>query len=128
MSESTRAPGELAMLREVIQQFHRVLTDWERFLDWVEAQRREMEHLRARLSGLAQEHARLHDVCERLRETSEHERTEHAQLRSAHEALREDYERTRQELRALRLMHERVLREQRDTYEILGGALRRLKS
>jgi hypothetical protein len=128
MSGSTSAPAELAMLREVIREFRRVLTEWDRFLDWVEAQRRELQDLRGRVSVLTQERARLLEDCERLREKGEHERREHAQLCSAHDALREDHERTQAELRTLRLTHEDVLREQRDTYEVLDGALRRLKS
>jgi hypothetical protein len=106
MSQPTSAPGDVAALLELIQHFRQVLTEWDRFLDWVEAERREMQDVRAQSSALAQEHTRL---------------------RSAHDALREDFDRIQEELRSLRLLHESLLREQRDTYEILDGALRRLK-
>jgi chromosome segregation ATPase len=127
MSRPTSEPAELGMLREVIQQFRRVLTEWDRFLDWVEAERRELRDLRVQVSELAREHARLHETWERLCEENQHERGEHAQLRSAHDALREDYERTQEEMRTLRLTHESVLRERRDTYDVLEAALRRLR-
>lgn len=127
MSRPTSAPADLDLLREVVQQFRRVVTEWDRFLDWVQAERRELEDLRTQFSALAHEHARLHETCERLGEKSEHERREHAELRSAHDALREDHARTKEELRTLRLTHEGVLREQRDTYDVLDAALRRLK-
>lgn len=127
MSRPTSEPAELGILREAIQQFRRVLTEWDRFLDWVDAERRELKDLRARFSELAREHARLHETWERLCEESEHERSEHAQLRSAHDALREAHERTQEEMRTLRLQHEGVLRERRDTYDVLDAALRRLR-
>jgi hypothetical protein len=127
MSGSTSAPAELDMLREVIRQYRTVLTEWDRFLDWVQVERRELEDLRAQFSALAQEHARLHEACERFSEKGELERREHAQLRSAYEVLREDHERTREKLRTLRLTHEDVLQERRDTYDVLDAALRRLR-
>jgi chromosome segregation ATPase len=106
MSGSTGAPAELDMLREVIRQYRTVLTEWDRFLDWVQAERRELEDLRARFSALAEEHA---------------------QLRAAYEVLREDHERAQEKLRTLRLTHEDVLQERRDTTEVLDAALRRLR-
>ena len=127
MSGPTSAPADLDMLREVVQQFRRVLTEWDRFLDWVQAERRELEDLRAQLSALSHEHARLHETCELLGEKSEHERREYAELRSAHDALREDHERVHEELRTLHRTHEGARREQRDTYNVLAAALRRLK-
>jgi uncharacterized protein (DUF3084 family) len=126
MSGSTSA-AELGMLRDVIRQFRTVLTEWDRFLDWVQAERRELEDLRGRFSALTEERARLYEACERLGEKSELERREHAQLRSAYEVLREDHERTQEKLRTLRLTHEDVLQERRDTTEVLDAALRRLR-
>jgi chromosome segregation ATPase len=127
MSEPTSASIELGMLREVIQQFRRVLTELDRFLDWEEAERRELKALRAQVSELAREHARLRETFERLASESEHERSEYAQLRSVHDALREDLERAQEDLRTLRVTHESVLRERRDTYDVLDATLRRLK-
>jgi chromosome segregation ATPase len=127
MSGSTSAPAELDMLRDVIRQFRTVLTEWDRFLDWVQAERRELEDLRGQFSALTEERARLHEACERLGEKSEIERREHAQLRSAYGVLREDHERTQEKLRTLRLTHEDALQERRDTTEVLDAALRRLR-
>jgi chromosome segregation ATPase len=121
------APAELGMLREVVQHFRTVVTQWDRFLDWVQAEQRALEDLRTRYGALEQEHARLRETHDRLGEKSEHERREHAQLRSAHDALRQNYERTHEELRTLHQTHEGVLRERQDTYDVLDAALRRLK-
>src|SRR5262245_41007236 len=92
-------------LLEAVLHFRTVLTEWDRFLDWVQAERRELADLRARFGSLERDQARLLDMCDRLGET---------------------YERVHEELQALRLTHEAVLREKQETREVLEAALRRL--
>jgi chromosome segregation ATPase len=120
-------PVELGTLREVVEHFRTVLTEWDRFLDWVQEGRRELEDLRARFDALERDHARLRETSDLLRERSEHEQRELAELRSAHDALRQDYDRAHEELRTVRQAHESMLRERQDAYDVLEAALRRLK-